>query len=193
MSYCNKTDAELVQLFSEGDELAFTLLTKRYFGLIRSIASNYRVSGLDADDLAQEGLLGFLGAAKTFKSDGGASFKTYASICVDRRICYLLRRSDTLKSKAMNDYVSVDDERFVDIQGGADPQDLYIGKEFIDLLRREIKACLSAKEYDVFMLYLAGERYDAIALQLAMSRKSVDNAMQRIRKKLKKLEGLEKT
>lgn len=178
-------DDALVRLYANGNDSAFTVLTDRYIGLIRSITSKYRVSGLESDDLTQEGLLGFLCAVKTFRPEGGASFRTYASLCINRRIISLLKRSATAKSKALSDYVSIDDEAYEAVSVGVDPQDEYIGKESLELIRSAITRLLSEKEQKVLGLYLAGESYADISEKLDMNRKSVDNAMQRIRRKLR--------
>ena len=178
-------DAELVKLYSGGSDSAFAVLTDRYIGLIRSITSKYRVAGLEPDDLTQEGLLGLLYAAKSFKDDGGASFRTYASICINRRVISLLKRSESGKSRALNDYVSISDEDCETVPGGDNPEDMYIVKESLSALNKKITELLSEKERRVLSLYLAGESYAGIAQAMAISEKSVDNAMQRIRRKLR--------
>lgn len=83
------SDIQLVELYNSGNENAFTVLTDRYLKVIRSITSKYNISGLECDDLIQEGLLGLLCAVKSYRPDGGASFKTYVGVCVKRRILTL--------------------------------------------------------------------------------------------------------
>ena len=180
------TDDELAGFYASGNDDAFTVLVDRYFGLIRSVTSKYKVSGLEPDDLTQEGLMGLMCAAKSFKTGGGASFRTYAFLCIERRVISLLKRSESGKDKALNDYISIDDESFFKMSGGVNPEDMYIGKEGLNTLDRVISECLSEKERKVLSLYLAGESYDETAMILNTDRKSVDNAMQRIRRKLKK-------
>ena len=160
------SDAELVKLYSNGSDSAFTVLTDRYIGLIRSITSRYRVAGLEPEDLTQEGLMGLLCAVKSFKEDGGASFRTYASLCI-------------------NSYVSIDDEGCEAMSAGESPEDMYIGKESLSSLISAVTKLLSQKERQVFGLYLAGESYAEISRTLGMNAKAVDNAMQRIRRKLR--------
>lgn len=179
------SDAELVQLFVSGSDSAFTVLTNRYIGLIRSITLKYRVSGLGADDLTQEGLMGLLCAAKTFRSDGGASFMTYASVCINRRLISLLKRSGNDRSKALNDYISIEDEPYRMMSGGVDPEEMFIDKESLESLNAAVTELLSKKEQKVLSLYLAGESYAEISQALGMNKKAVDNAMQRIRRKLR--------
>ncbi len=179
------SDAELVKLYSNGSDSAFTVLTDRYIGLIRSITSRYRVAGLEPEDLTQEGLMGLLCAVKSFKEDGGASFRTYASLCINRRLVSLLKRSESGRSKALNDYVSIDDEGCEAMSAGESPEDMYIGKESLSTLISAVTKLLSQKERQVFGLYLAGESYAEISRTLGMNAKAVDNAMQRIRRKLR--------
>lgn len=178
-------DAELVKLYSGGSDSAFAVLTDRYIGLIRSITSKYRVAGLEPDDLTQEGLMGLLCAAKSYDSSGPASFRTYASLCINRRVISLLKRSESGKSKALNNYVSIDDEGCEGFPSGENPEDMYIGKESLDQLAKAITELLSERERRVLSLYLAGESYAEIAASLCSTTKSVDNAMQRIRRKLR--------
>lgn len=178
-------DEEMIKLFLGGDDSAFSALIERYIGLIRAIAAKYRVPGLETDDLTQEGLLCFLEAAKNYRSEKGASFKTYAGICVDRGMATLLRQSAAYKRKALNNYVSIDAESFREVSGGVDPENMYIGKESLSDLHAVIPTLLSDMEQRVLKRYLSGESYDDIAAALGTNRKSVDNAMVRVRKKLR--------
>lgn len=184
-SGCGLSDDDLVRLYSSGRESAFTALTDRYIGLIRSITSKYRVAGLEPDDLTQEGLMGLFCAVRSFDPEGGASFRTYLSLCINRRIISLLKRSEGNRSKALNDYIPIDDASLAQAYGSADPEDMYIGKENMRFLEEATMKLLSEKERKVLRLYLAGESYSEISQTLGVGRKSVDNAMQRIRKKLR--------
>lgn len=178
-------DEEMIKLFLGGDDSAFSALIERYIGLIRAIAAKYRVPGLETDDLTQEGLLCFLEAAKNYRFEKGASFKTYAGICVDRGMATLLRQSAAYKRKALNNYVSIDAESFREVSGGVDPENMYIGKESLSDLHAVIPTLLSDMEQRVLKRYLSGESYDDIAAALGTNRKAVDNAMVRVRKKLR--------
>lgn len=182
------SDWELIEMFRNGDKSAFSELTDRYLNFIRSITSKYNISGLEPDDLTQEGLVGLLCAVNTYKINGGASFKTYAGLCISRRIVSLLNRSTGNKNKPLNDYISLYDD---DVSGSmpydsADPENLVISKENFLNLSKHISGCLSDTEKRVFKLYLSGESYEQISAELQMPVKSVDNALQRVRKKLRK-------
>lgn len=185
---CDYSDIRLVELYNSGNTAVFTVLTDRYLKLIRSVTSKYKISGLEIDDLTQEGLLGLLCAVKTFKSDGGASFKTYAALCINRRIITLLKSSETNRKRALNDYVSLDDSNCEDsaCEEIVDPEESFIGKENLSSLKQIISQCLTETENRVLELYLAGESYNDIADELGVSSKAVDNALQRTRRKLRK-------
>lgn len=186
----SKQDEVLTEMFRNGDQTAFAELANKYLWLIRSIVSKYNISGLDADDLTQEGMLGLLDAAKTYSAEKGAKFQTYASICIKRRLIALLDHSATNKSKSMNNYVSIENSsKEIPIQNdnsNINPEDMYISDENVAEIHRKINESLSKNEKSVFDLYIAGESYNSIAQTLSMNIKSVDNALQRIRKKLKK-------
>lgn len=186
----SKQDEVLTEMFRNGDQTAFAELANKYLWLIRSIVSKYNISGLDADDLKQEGMLGLLDAAKTYSAEKGAKFQTYASICIKRRLIALLDHSATNKSKSMNNYVSIENSsKEIPIQNdnsNINPEDMYISDENVAEIHRKINESLSKNEKSVFDLYIAGESYNSIAQTLSMNIKSVDNALQRIRRKLKK-------
>ncbi len=187
-SACNYSDNKLVELYNNGNSGVFTVLTERYSKLIRSVTSKYRISGLEAEDLTQEGLLGLLSAVKTYRVDKGASFKTYAGICINRRILTLLKHADNNRRKALNNYVSLYDkdvEESISVEE-LDPEESFICKESLMLLKKSISGCLSNRENRVLELYLAGESYSAIADSLSISVKAVDSTLQRIRRKLRK-------
>lgn len=181
------SDLKLIEMFKNGNDSAFDALTNRYLKLISSITSKYNIAGLELEDLTQEGLLGLLSAVNSYKTDAGTSFKTYAGLCINRRIVSLLKRSGGNRNKPLNDYISLYDD---DVEQSApddevNPENLVISREGVDYLNRHISDCLSKTEKCVLDLYLAGESYTQISDKLSVSVKSVDNALQRIRKKLK--------
>jgi len=189
------SDTELINSFKAGDEHAFSLLAERYFWLIRTITSKYRITGFDRDDLIQEGMVGLFSAVKAYDENREASFKTFASLCISHRIIKLLERSDNAKSSG-NIFISLDDssvnaEKLIAdfsavSDNDTDPEEMYICKENISTLKKRIKEKLSRRENQVFDLYVSGESYSDIAKSLDITVKSVDNAIQRIRKKINK-------
>lgn len=179
------SDSELVEAFRGGDESAFTVLMNRYVKMIRYVTLKFKVSGLEKEDLFQEGLMGFLEAARDYRSDGGAQFRNYAMICINRRLIALLKKSGTNRAKALNDYVSIFDESFSSVSGGVQPEDECISEEGLENIRAFFSKELSDFERSVLRCYLAGKSYSEIADILSVGRKSVDNSMQRVRKKLR--------
>lgn len=189
------SDNELINRFKAGDEHAFSLLAERYFWLIRTITSKYRITGFDRDDLIQEGMVGLFSAVKAYDENKEASFKTFASLCISHRIIKLLERSDNVKASG-NTFISLDDssvnaEKLISDHSASndsdtDPEELFICKENISSLKKLITERLSKREKQVFDLYISGESYAYIAKQLDITVKSVDNAIQRIRKKINK-------
>lgn len=189
------SDIELINCFKAGDEHAFSLLAERYFWLIRTITSKYKITGFDRDDLIQEGMLGLFSAVKAYDKNREASFKTFASLCISHRIIKLFERSDNIKGSS-NIFISLDDssinaekliaEYLPSGENDTDPEELYICKENISSLKKRITDMLSKKEKQVFDLYITGESYGDIAKQLGITVKSVDNAIQRIRTKINK-------
>ena len=183
-------DEALAEMFRNGDQSAFAQLANRYLWIIRSITSRYNISGLDTDDLIQEGMLGLLYAVKTYSDDKGAKLQTYASLCINRRIIALLEHSVTNKSRSMNNYVSLEHSgEAIPLNPESEninPEDMFISDENVEEIRRKINDSLSPKEKNVFELYMAGESYQSIGQTLSMSIKSVDNSLQRIRRKLRK-------
>ncbi len=183
-------DEVLAEMFRNGDQSAFAQLANRYLWIIRSITSKYSISGLDTDDLIQEGMLGLLYAVKTYSADKGAKLQTYASVCINRRIIALLEHSVTNKSRSMNNYISLEQsDQAIPLTPESEninPEDMFISDENVAEIRRRINDSLSPMEKSVFELYMAGESYQSIGLALSMSVKSVDNSLQRIRRKLRK-------
>lgn len=183
------SDEELCRMTLNGDDHAFSLLVQRYNNLILLKISPYYGYNMDADDLFQEGVLGLLGAAKSYNSQKGASFKTYASICIERKIINMQKSFMRKKSSDKDNMIySYDNNDFQSAQVSnyefRSPEELIIDCESLDIKKEKIKKLLSELEYNVLSLHLTGHNYDEIAKDLSVNVKCVDNAMQRIRKKL---------
>ena len=186
------TDESLAERVSKGNGPAFDELTARYLPLIMAKASACRKVGLESDDLMQEGLLGLLGAAKTYDLAAGASFKTYAGVCIERRLQTACKAAARQKHSPLNHFVPLNDvaSKDVDIQFTStkpvDPEAFVINREGLERVKRRIEETLSGLEFKVLSLYLSGRTYEEIADGLCITQKVVDNALQRIRKKLRK-------
>ena len=185
------TDERLAELVREGSADAFVELSNRYMSLVRAKAASFHNFALEADDLWQEGLLGLFSAATTYDPKGGASFQTYAGVCISNRIIAAYRSSSSLKHTILNDSLSFQDESFSDRDRwmvgnrSLSPEAQVIAEEGVKAVRDHLNAALSTMEKDVLWLYLNGWSYGEIAKQLSISPKAADNAIQRVRKKLK--------
>lgn len=182
------SDQQLATLVREGDPDAFLELTSRYMTLIRAKAAPFHGTMLEADDLCQEGLLGLLDAVRNYREDGGASFRTYAGVCITNRIIMAYRWAAGRKNFPLNNFVPLSEEG---ASGGvfageeANPEKMLVEEEDLLLLKRFISRGLSKMERQVLMLYLGGYSYKEIADSLCITSKAADNALQRVRRKLK--------
>ena len=185
------TDEQLQALAAERQSGAEEALAERYVRLVRVCARPYFLNGGDSEDLIQEGMLGLLSAIREFDAAKGASFKTYAEICVRNRIQSAIRSAARKKHAPLNDGLPLDDEILSDESHSPcaryyqrSPEEQVLAreteKEFISTYSQR----LSKLEQQVLRLYLDGLSYQEMAVQLGRDTKAVDNAVQRIRKKL---------
>ena len=193
IDYPSLPDSELLRLAQAGDERAEDALILRYRRVVRACIRPYFLAGGDSEDLLQEGMIGLLSAMREFDPVGGASFRTYAELCIRRRAISAAKAASRLKHSPLNDGVSLDEilsdeNQRVSIFGerrfDRSPEDQLLAREregdFISAYSRY----LSAFETEILKFYLKGFSYEEIADRCGRSAKSVDNAVQRIRKKL---------
>lgn len=176
--YVNLTDDQLALSAQKGDEVAFNTLAARYLKIkIKRTNSSY----LDSEDFIQEGMFGFLNAVRTFNSSKGVSFKSYASVC--------MRNSMNSAAGGLSNDLPVDNdiESLLDVQADEDPLNRIIDGEKLSEVLSQCEVCLSELEKTVVFLRASGMSYAEIGGRLNMEPKSVDNAVQRARKKLKQL------
>lgn len=179
-TFKNMTDEELAAISSD-NSTAVSELVSRYAKLIWIKANIMANSASDAEDLAQEGLLGLLNAISKFDSERRVKFSTFAEVCISNRMRTILDRNrnvpvvETDGSDISNDEAVLPDT----------PESIFIEKEHLSQLYNEIISLLSNREWKIFTLFLQGLSYKNIAEKLNISEKSVDNAIQRIRRKLK--------
>ncbi len=183
------TDEELWLRARDGDPGAEEDLIKRYTVTVRMCARPYFLAGGDSEDLTQEGLLGLLSALRHFDPQRDVSFKTYAERCINSRLVSAVRVASRFKHKPLNDSISFEspqfDERQILSTGNLrDPEEMVITRELTEELQAALDAKLSDLERRVLDLYLEGLPYTDIAERNGISVKSVDNAVQRIRRKL---------
>ncbi len=187
------SDNELIVQARNGNEFAEETLAKRYGKLVRICARQFFLVGGDGEDLIQEGMLGLLNAIRRYNPDGGASFKTYAERCIRNRLLSAVESANRQKNDPLNQGISLDALRNEDenLSGGdwvytRCPEDIVLEREWFTELQTEYARRLSKYETAVLKQFLAGVSYREIADSLGKTEKSVDNAVQRIRKKFAK-------
>lgn len=183
------TMEQIVQLARQGDETSFSYIVLAYTGAIRHIARSMDFSSVEYEDIVQEGTIGLMNAVRTFKEDKQNSFYTYATTCIKNNILNALKKSSTQKNASNKFSVSFDEESFEQEQqqflnSSLDPEQQLIVRENIDAIHSKIQQDLSDLEKEVLFLYLGGFSYSEIANSTQTTEKSVDNALQRVRKKL---------
>ena len=188
------SDEELCTRVSSGDRLAEEILVMRYNRLVRVCSRPFFLAGGDSEDLIQEGMLGLLSAIRSFQPEKAASFRTYAEVCIKSRLISAVRAASSGKHSPLNSYISFETPSFdgiVDFSSAtavgmpqANPEDMLISREELQEHLDTAKGQLSGFEAKVLSFYLDGLSYQEIAVQVKRSPKSVDNAVQRIRRKL---------
>ncbi len=178
----NFSDNQLVEFINNGEYKYLQLLINRYMPYIISVASRYNVSGLDTEDFIQEGVMAIFSAVKTY-SASKASFKTFVCLCINRAMSSALSRVTGAAKHIPEGLISpIDDIELADM---SDPESILIEKESYNDLESIIKQDLSKFEYQVLNEFLSGKSYSQIADALGVSTKSIDNALRRIRSKIK--------
>lgn len=181
----NLTDEQLALMAADGDDESMALLIAKITPIAKAKAGKYDGPRLSADDLVQEGMLGFLDAVKSFRPEKGVPFKAYAETCINNRIISAVRASLNNKNAALTNAVSIDDESSDIFSRSSDPAVIFADKHGSELLKRIISDDLSDFERQVIELRLLDQSYAQIAASLGCSEKAVDNALQRIRKKIR--------
>ena len=181
------TDERLCALAMAGERSAEEALVLRHTRLVRMCARPFFLAGGDSEDLIQEGMLGLLAAIREFRPDRGARFATYAQVCVRRRIISAVRSASGGKHAPLNDYVSLEAPLLPAEGESGDPEELFIRREAFHALEADILNSLTGLEKQVLARYLEGGSYAEIARSVGRSPKSVDNAVQRIRRKTAKV------
>ena len=192
-NYSNYSDNDLIALVRKGDKIAEEQLALRYTRLVKVCSRPYFLVGGDGEDLIQEGMLGLLSAIREYDPSLNASFKTYAEICVKRRIYSAIKTASRKKHEPLNDMVSFDDvlsdENLSNVASYGEayrrsPEEQVLARESAEEIIQTYSRCLSKFESSILKLYLSGSSYSEIAEACGKTEKSVDNAVQRIRRKL---------
>ena len=180
------SDEALCTALQNGTSAAGDILAHRYRKLVRCCAHPYFLAGGDSEDLLQEGMFGLIKAMREFRADREASFQTFAEVCIRSRLCSVIRASRAGKHSPLNESVPLD-AFLLDAQpqySQLDPEDLLIDREKAAALLNQVRSQLSELEVRVLDLYLDGCSCGEIAATVGKSYKSVDNAVQRIRRKI---------
>ena len=173
----------LLQRAKDGDEQALAALIAGQMPLIRAVAARSLAPGLEFEDAVQEGLIALFFAMGSYREAGGASFSTYAAACIRNGIADAARRANRRKHAPLNQSVPLDDAGSLPVPGG--PAESAEAKEQYSATMQELETRLSPLEKQVWALFLDGFSYSAIARRLSIGEKAVDNALQRVRTKLK--------
>ena len=183
------SDENLCRLAQQGDRNAEEQVVVRYFGLVKACARPYFLAGGDGEDLIQEGMLGLLTAIRSFEGGRDASFRTFAEICIRSRLYSAVRAAQGSKHSPLNHSVSFEPPLFDGtsahlFSSEESPEDVVIGREELRERLDALKGQLSGFEAEILSYYLGGLSCAEIASQVGRSTKSVDNAVQRIRRKV---------
>lgn len=196
--FANLTDEEIVLDIKENNnKVALDYLIHKYRNFVRAKARSYFLIGADREDIIQEGMIGFYKAIRDFKSDKLSSFRAFAELCVTRQIITAIKTATRQKHIPLNSYVSLNkpiydedsDRTLMDVLSGAsvsDPEQLVISQEEYADIEKKMSELLSELEWQVLMSYLDGKSYQEIAKALHRHVKSIDNALQRVKRKLEK-------
>lgn len=190
-------DEELVEQIRSGDDAALENLMNKYKSFVRAKSRSYFLIGGDHEDIVQEGMIGLYKAIRDYKGDKLSSFRAFAELCITRQIITAIKTATRQKHLPLNSYVSLDkpiydedsERTLLDVLCGSkmsDPEELFINQEEFDDIETKIQEILSDLEQKVLMLYLDGRSYQEISTELNRHVKSIDNALQRVKRKLER-------
>ena len=190
-------DDGLIELVHIGDSEALDYLIQKYRNFVRAKARTYFLIGADKEDIVQEGMIGLYKAIRDYRGDKLSSFKAFAELCITRQIITAIKTATRQKHIPLNSYVSLDkpiydeesDRTLLDIISGTkvlNPEELFINKEEFDDIEIQMAELLSDLERQVLALYLDGQTYQEISEELNRHVKSIDNALQRVKRKLER-------
>lgn len=186
--YTRYTDEELIAILRGGEQEVMDFIIEKYKPMVRQKARVLYLVGGEQDDLIQEGMIGLFKAVRDYRSEKDASFRTFAQLCVDRQIYHAIQSSNRQKHQPLNSYVSMNSEEWEDevyTMFQQSPENIVIAQENALHLENTIRRQLSSFENQVLEMYLDGDNYLVIADKLGKTPKSIDNALQRIRGKVK--------
>lgn len=178
------SDEALAAAVQQGDKNALSVLIEKYRPFAAKAAAHFTGVSMETDDFIQEAMLALLSAAYTFSPFKNTSFRTYAGVCVQNRLRSVIKAEAAGKNQPLNSYIPLDE---IDISGGADPESQLISAEETEALFRLFDRDLSSLEKQVLIAKIEGLSYSEISTKLHITEKSTDNALQRVRIKLKRI------
>jgi RNA polymerase sigma-H factor len=205
VTYAETPDEEMVELAQQGEQFAVEFLVDKYKNFVRAKARSYFLIGADREDIIQEGMIGLFKAIRDYRVDKLTSFRAFAELCITRQIITAIKTATRQKHIPLNSYVSLNkpiydeesDRTLMDIittTGITNPEEIIISREEFVFIEKKMGEILSSLEWKVLMSYLEGKSYQEISLDLKRHVKSIDNALQRVKRKLEKyLEDREET
>lgn len=198
LSFDELTDEEIVNLFQKkNNKGAANFLSKKYINLVRSKAKTLYLIGADREDIIQEGLMGLFKAMRDYSPNYNVSFRAFAELCVKRQMITAIKTANRQKHIPLNSYVSlnkpVNDDKsertlidILDENKVLSPEDIFIGHEQFLAMENYLISNLTPLEWQVMICFLEGNSYQEISIHLKRDVKSIDNALQRIKKKIQK-------
>ncbi|MCU9615246.1 RNA polymerase sporulation sigma factor SigH [Caldibacillus lycopersici] len=195
--YKDMNDEEIIELVHIGESDALDFIIHKYRQFVRAKARSYFLIGADREDIVQEGMIGLFKAVRDYKDDKLTSFKAFAELCITRQIITAIKTATRQKHIPLNSYVSLDrpvfdeesDRTLMDMISetkALDPEEMLINQEEFDHIEVKMSELLSDLERKVLALYLDGQSYQEISEELNRHVKSIDNALQRVKRKLEK-------
>ena len=192
----NQTDEEIISQIKQGDEKALSYLLEKYKELVNIKVSKYFIIGAEKEDIVQEGMIGLFKAIKSYNKEKQNSFRSFANICIERQLITAIKSSNRQKHMPLNSYLSLNTAAYDNNEDDSvelidtfdsntieDPLETIMKKEYYEQVQNNIEKSLSKFERQVLDRFIKGESYNIIAKRLDSPVKSVDNAIQRIRKK----------
>lgn len=197
IGYENRKDEDIIKDIHNGDTLAQDYILDKYKPLVKKKARAFFLIGADREDIIQEGMIGLYKAIRDYQYDRNASFHVFADICISRQIITAIKTATRLKHMPLNSYISLnkpinesesDDTyiNFIKSEYELNPETLFIGQESKNFIESHIEEILSGFESKVLYEYLQGNSYSQVAKIMNKSEKSIDNALQRVKKKIEK-------
>ena len=196
--YKEMTDEKLIENIKQDDNMALNCLLERYNDVVNMKANKFFMVGAEREDMVQEGMIGLYKAVKSFDTEKQNSFKTFANMCIERQLITAIKTSNRQKHQPLNSSISLNSAAYednddmdkleiVDLKAEDDPSDIIANQEYSKTIERKIKENLSEYELSVLYEYEKGHSYADIAEKLKTKVKSVDTAIQRIKKKANKI------